>query len=141
MADAEPDEPRLKIDLTARRVCCPLHSEPFRESGLLGWMPFGLTLLQAALASPTLKDEAEQDEMWLNGALDRVPLCERVEKELLLQAYIDCGLGKLARCDNCGVPRVGVPMRLLEPGNVVPQHRDHVCFYCVVYMLKEKPRT
>jgi len=136
MAEDELDDPRPKIELTIGRVCCPLHSEPFREEWPKAWMPFSLTLLQAALASETLADEAEQTEGWLNDALDRVPLCERVERDVLMQAYIDCGLGRIARCDNCGVPRQGVVMRLMQPGNTVPTRLDHVCFECIAKRLR-----
>jgi hypothetical protein len=136
MTDEELDDPRPKIELTMGRVCCPLHSEPFREEWPKGWMPFSLTLMQAALASETLADEAEQSEDWVNGALDRVPLCERVEPAVLEQAYVDCGLGKLSRCDNCSRTAQGVTMRLMMPGNMLPTLLDHVCFECITTRLR-----
>src|ERR1700733_7015313 len=98
MADEMDSEPRPKIELTIGRVCCPLHSEPFRDEWPKGWMPFSLTLLQAGLATETLIDEAEQDPHLIDGALDRVPLCERVDPDVLMRAYIDCGLGRESKC-------------------------------------------
>lgn len=136
MAEMHDDEPQPAIALSISRVCCPLHGEPFREEWPKGWMPFSLMLLRAALATPTLIDEAEQDVNLINGALDRTPLCERVEPEVLMEAYTDCGLGRMARCDNCGVPRQGVVMLLTQPGNVVPTRLDHVCFDCIVTRLR-----
>lgn len=136
VSEEELDDPRPSIELTIGRVCCPLHGEVFREEWPKGWMPFSLTLLQAALGSETLADEAEQSEGWLNAALDRLPLCERVDAAVLEQAYVDCGLGRVSSCENCRREAQGVVMRVLEPGAKVPRRLDHVCFECITTRLR-----
>lgn len=138
MADMN-DEPQVRLELSIGRVACPRHSEPFREEWPKGWTTFALTLLQAGLATETLMDEAEQNAAMIDGALERLPLCERVAPAVLMQAYIDCGLGRESRCKNCGNVAQGVVMRLLEPGNVEPSYVDHVCFECIAIRLRPPP--
>lgn len=129
-------DPRLGIDLTIPRVCCALHGEAFRHEWPKGWMPFTMSLLNIVMAQQAFVDECEGSPGWVNDALDRSPLCERVEPETLLEALTDCGVGKQGVCENCGVDQPGVRMQLAPPGGGVPAWIDHVCFDCIVYRLR-----
>jgi hypothetical protein len=130
------DDPHPGIELSIPRVCCPLHGEAFRHEWPKGFMPFALSLLQGVLASPQFVEECEANVEWVNGALDREPLCERVDSETLLAALRDCGIGKDGTCENCRETRAGVRMQLAEPGTTVPRWIDHVCFECIVFRLR-----
>lgn len=129
-------EPHAQIDLMIAHVTCPLHSEPFREDWPLGWLPFSVELLRIVTGESLFMDECASEPGWINGALDRLPLCERVSDVDLLEAYQECGIGKVSVCENCDSSRRGVTMRLMQPGNEVPSRLDHVCFECVVYRLR-----
>lgn len=115
------------FELSPGRVICARHGEPFRAGWPTGYPAFALTLLQPLLATAANLDE-------LGRHLDQQAACCRAPRSALLAAYLDCGVGVLARCQHCRKREPGTPYSVSAPGGGV-QHIAHLCFHCVVFQL------
>ncbi len=124
----------VPVDLTYERVLCPQHGEPFRTD----W-PDGFLEMSKVLFEALIKDRAFEtiggNRMLIHEALDRSPICERVDKQALYGAYLMAGFGTVAVCSVCGDRAAGAPYQA-QVSAATTNHYPHLCFRCVVYGLR-----
>ena len=123
-------EEHVDVDLTFDRVVCPRHGEPFRDEWPNGFPTFSMLLFEDLSKNETFLEVVGHDTKLISAAFDRQPLCERVSKPTLMGAYLASGIGKEAKCSNCGEINYGTPYR------TTGQHFKHLCFECIVYRLE-----
>lgn len=122
-------EEAVQVDLTYDRVVCNRHGEPFRDEWPKGFPTFGILLFQEISDEDTFLDVVGKDTKLISAAFDRLPICERVSKPVLMGAYLSAGIGKRAKCDNCGAIEDGTSYR------TTIDRFEHLCFQCIVYRL------
>ena len=122
------------ISLTAERICCTKHLEPFRDNWPHGFETFGEYLLDAYTHDKgvdrlsVLRDE---DARAIEAELDRHPLCELVGPADLEAAYLFSGIGRQARCMSCGEDQWGTKLLTRGADGVITTHK-HICFTCLI---------
>jgi hypothetical protein len=122
------------IEMTPERIGCQRHLEHFRARWPVGYVQFGLLLMEAIWRNPDALAEARETEgvgpkskpspKTIEKVLDKTPACCRVSQLDLLRAYTKCRVGILGRCECCGNKKLGTPY------TTVVQKIDHLCFTC-----------
>lgn len=125
------------IDVRPSTVACPAHGEHLRANWPSGFAVFSMTIVQALFET---SDAFLRELGWrpghlgdlgkVNTVLARRPACYFVGRELLRQALMDSGIGRLGLCLLCGRSGMGGPYTVNNMGH--HQELDHVCFECAL---------
>lgn len=122
------------IELTAERITCTKHLEPFRDNWPHGFEIFGEYLIEAYAHDrgvDRLGEFNEDNARRIEKDLDRHPLCEQVGHDSLLAAYLFSGIGRQGHCTMCGEDQWGTKILTTNASGVIETHR-HVCFNCLI---------
>lgn len=129
------------IEITAARVICSRHGEPFRATWPAGYLLFAVQSLQYVTGRPGFWEEAKRlggtedsDRKKIEYALDIRPMCCRLTSEKLIEMYEAAKFGVTRRCRGCDRKRLGAPYSVTTPTGEVGAY-DHICFGCVVHNL------
>ena len=124
----------VPVDLTYERVLCPQHGEPFRTDWPDGFAEFSKVIFETLTKTEGFTLIGGSSRL-IHEALERSPICERIEKHALLGAYHMAGFGVVAECDVCEVESLGAPYQARVSAETVNFY-SHLCFRCVVYSME-----
>jgi hypothetical protein len=134
----DPNDPNIII-IKPTTLVCASHGEHLRDQWPSGFMTVGISLFQAAVASPRLTREARRvakrpigklQHRVLNQVFAKKPMCYFCTREEIRQAFIDADLLTKQRCDVCGHIDLAGPYTMQMPGGELKT--EIVCIECML---------
>lgn len=135
------------IDVRPSTVACPCHGEHLRADWPRGFMVFSVTIIKAALESEALHEAAsaidqrntgEPRILAINSVLAKRPACYFVERAVVQDALMECGILRIGLCETCGQSNLSGPYNVIgpaSPGNILTLGKQitvNLCLTCAL---------